>query len=351
MKTLKALSIAAVFVLGTATAHAQFGNLVSGFKKAKQTVEDVNKKRNGDIEFTKGGKVQGVFRSRTNQFIFEQKHSEGEREGKNIIYTIEKNGDVTFDDGRTVAEIKDNGEVNCHDEAPYLTVQSDGSVLMDGEKVARIDNEGKVYLYDVFIGSAPGIDKKYAAYLYLGIYNNKERIAQAKEEMAEKKRKQAEEAARIKAEAARRQAQAAQNAKKAGSSNSSNANSNTQRKVREYSIEKGSARGYVDENGVVYNWSHTKVGQLPKGSGDILNGSGSRIGSIWSGDIKDSSGNLLCNVSSGGSIAVKGSNATVAEVRGAGRVDMVQGSKTLGYCNCGNYVWTAAIIFCDLFKF
>ena len=349
MRTFKALSIAAVMVFGTATAHAQFGNLVSGLKKAKQTVEDVNKKVNGDIEFTKGGKVQGFFRTRTNQFIFEQKHSKGDREGKNIIYTIEKNGDVTFDDGRKVAEIKDNGEVNCHDEAPYLTLQDDGSVIMDGEKVARIDNEGKVYLYDVLIGSAPGIDKKYVAYLYLGIYYNKERLAQAKEEMAEKKRKEAEEIARIKADAARRQAQAAQNAKKSGSSSSSN--NGTQKKVREYSIEKGSARGFVDENGVVYNWSHTKIGQLPKGSGDIQNGSGSRIGSIWSGDIKDSSGNLLCNVSSGGSIAVKGSNATVAEVRGAGRVDMVQGSKTLGYCDCGNYVWTAAIIFCNLFKF
>ena len=139
-----------------------------------------------NFEVTKGGKVQGFFRTRTNQFIFEQKHSKGDREGKNIIYTIEKNGDVTFDDGRKVAEIKDNGEVNCHDEAPYLTLQDDGSVIMDGEKVARIDNEGKVYLYDVLIGSAPGIDKKYVAYLYLGIYYNKERLAQAKEEMAEK---------------------------------------------------------------------------------------------------------------------------------------------------------------------
>lgn len=349
MKTFKALSIAVVFMLGTSTAHAQFGNLVSGLKKAKETVDDVNKKRNGDVEFTKDGKVQGFFRTRTKQFIFNQKHSKGDREGKNIIYTIEKNGDITFDDGRKIGEIKDNGEVNCHDEAPYLTVKSDGSVMMDGEKVARIDDQGKVYLYDVLIGSAPGIDKQYAAYLYLGIYYNKERLAQVKEEMAEKKRKEAEEIARIKAEAARRQAQAAQNAKTAAPAKSSQ--NNTQKKVREYRIEKGSARGFVDENGVVYNWSHTKVGQLPKGSGDIQNGSGSRIGSIWSGDIKDSSGNLLCTVSSGGSIAVKGSNATVAEVRGAGRVDMVQGSKTLGYCDCGNYVWTAAIIFCDLFKF
>jgi hypothetical protein len=93
------------------------------------------------------------------------------------------------------------------------------------------------------------------------------------------------------------------------------------------------------------------VGQLPKGNGDITDGTGHRLGSVWSGDIKDSSGNLLCTVSSGGSIAVKGSNATVAEVKANGRIDMSKDSKTLGYCNCNNYVWTAAIIFCNLFKF
>ena len=48
-------------------------------------------------------------------------------------------------------------------------------------------------------------------------------------------------------------------------------------------------------------------------------------------------------------IAVKGSNATVAEVKANGRIDMSKDSKTLGYCNCNNHVWTAAIIFCNLF--
>ena len=162
------------------------------------------------------------------------------------------------------------------------------------------------------------------------------------------KRKQEAEAKRLQEQAAQRRAQAAKNSAK-GSANTNSGN--TQKKVREYTIEKGSARGFVDENGVVYNWAHTKVGQLPKGNGDITDGTGHRLGSVWSGDIKDSSGNLLCSVSSGGSIAVKGSNATVAEVKANGRIDMSKDSKTLGYCNCNNHVWTAAIIFCNLFKF
>ena len=339
--------VSAVMLLGVTTAQAQFGNLVGNLKKVKETVDDVNKKRNGDIEFTKGGSVMGFFRTRTGEFIFDKTHPDGERKGKKVIFKVEKNGDVMYDDGRKVGEVQNDGTVNCHGEQGCLRVQNDGSVVMDGEKVAMINDNGQVYIYDVLIGTAKGLDKKYAALLYLGIYHNKESLAKAKQELAEVKRKQEAEAKRQQEQAAQRRAQAAKNTGKSGTSQ----NNNAQGKVREYTIEKGSARGFVDANGVVYNWAHTKVGQLPKGNGDITDGTGHRIGSIWSGDIKDSSGNLLCSVSSGGSIAVKGSNATVAEVKANGRIDMSKDSKTLGYCQCNNHVWTAAIIFCNLFKF
>ena len=345
---MRILVVSAAMLLGVTTAQAQFGNLVGGLKKVKETVDDVNKKRNGDIEFTRGGNGMGFFRTRTGEFIFDKTHPDGERKGKKVIFKMEKNGDVMYDDGRKVGEVLNDGTVNFHGEQGYLKVQGDGSVMMDGEKVAMINDNGQVFIYDVLIGTAKGLDKKYAALLYLGIYHDKESLAKTKVELAEVKRKQEAEVKRQQEQAAQRRAQAARNA---GKSNQGNAQNNTQSKVREYTIEKGSARGFVDANGVVYNWAHTKVGQLPKGNGDITDGTGHRIGSVWSGDIKDSSGNLLCSVSSGGSIAVKGSNATVAEVKANGRIDMSKDSKTLGYCNCNNYVWTAAIIFCNLFKF
>ena len=69
------------------------------------------------------------------------------------------------------------------------------------------------------------------------------------------------------------------------------------------------------------------------------------------GDIYDRSGNKVATVSSGGSISVPGSNATVAEVRGSGRIDMTKDSKTLGYCDVRPYEWAVAIIFCDIFRF
>lgn len=344
MKTTRILLLTAAMLLGTSTAQAQFG-IINSIKKVKKTAEEVTEKVNGDIELTMSGKQIGVYRTRTRQIILNQKHDKGDRKGKSVIYTFEQNGDVTFDDGRKVAEVAANGNVNCQNTAPYLTVKADGSVVMDGETVGRIDTDGKVYMFDTWIGSAAGMPAQYAAYLYFGIYQTKESIAQIKVDLAEAAKKRAEEEARQKA-------LAAEQAKASGSNTSKAATGNTQRKVREYRIEKGSARGFVDENGVVYNWAHKKIGQLPKGSsGDITNDTGHRIGSIWSGDIKNSSGNLVCHVTSGGSISVQGSNATVAEVRGAGRVDMTKDSKTLGYCDCHNNVWTAAIIFCDFFRF
>ena len=353
MRAIKILTISAAIMFGVSTAQAQFGNLLGGIKKTKEKVEEYNKKRNGDIDFSTNGTVQGFFRSRTGEFIFNEKHADGERKGKKVTYKIEENGDVTYDDGSKVAEIKDDGTVDCFSKEGYMKVKDDGSVIVGGEVAGRVTDDGKVYVYDIPYGSAPGLDKRYAAYLFFGIFQDEASLAKAKAKADEIKKKQAEVAKQRQEEAARQRTLAAQNknvrtatpTKTAGNTNS------TQKNVREYRIEKGSARGYVDENGVVYNWSHTKLGQLPKGSGDITNATGSRIGSIWSGDIKDSSGNLLCTVSSGGSISVKGSNATVAEVHAAGRVDWSKDSRTIGYCDCNNYVWTAAIIFCNIFKF
>ena len=164
--------VSAAMLLGVTTAQAQFGNLIGGIKKVKETVDDVNKKRNGDIEFTKGGNVMGFFRTRTGEFIFDKTHPDGERKGKKVIFKVEKNGDVMYDDGRKIGEVLSNGTVNFHGEQGYLRVLNDGSVVMDGEKVAYINDNGQVYIYDVLIGTAKGLDKKYAALLYLGIYHN-----------------------------------------------------------------------------------------------------------------------------------------------------------------------------------
>ncbi len=356
-------------------AEAQLGNLINKGKQAvkkakevKEKVDDGIKKVNGDIDFYYMDACKGFYRSKNGKIVLEDRHKEGKLSGKNITYTIEKSGDITTDEGHKAGQLLDGGAVNCQGCTPYLTVTASGDVVMDGEAIGNIDNAGKVTWEGKVIGKAPGIDKQVAAYIYFGILNDKQAItarrAQIKEEQlrAEQERKQAEEA-RLKAaqeQEAKRKAMAANQAKNAQSSGKkANTNGNkatgtkkatTAPKVQEWRIEKGSNRGFVDANGVVYDSSHKKIGKLPNGSGDIVDASGRTIGRISMGDIYDSSGKV-CTVSSGGSIAVPGSNATVAEVHAGGRIDMNQGGKTLGYCDVRPYEWAAAIIFCDIFKF
>ena len=94
MKSIRIMVVSAAMLLGATTAQAQIGSLIGGLKKAKEAVDDVNKKRNGDIEFSRGGTVTGFFRTRTGEFIFDKTHPDGERKGKKVIFKVEKNGDV-----------------------------------------------------------------------------------------------------------------------------------------------------------------------------------------------------------------------------------------------------------------
>jgi hypothetical protein len=372
---MKKIGFIALFVslLCCLPAQAQFGGLLDKGKKAvnkakevKEKVDDEVKKVNGDVDFFFMDAHKGFYRSRNRKIFFDDLHKEGERSGKNVIYTIEKNGDVKFDDGRKVGEVLDGGIVNCHSTAPYLTLTNNGDVVMDGETIGHIDDKGNVTLEGMSIGKATGVDKQVAAYIFFGILYDKQGINSVRTKIKEEKlrveqeRKQAEEA-RIKAaqeaEAKRKAAAAnqpkntqASTNKASGKKTSSNTKASTP-KVQEWTIEKGSSRGYVDANGVVYDSSHRKIGQLPNGSGDIKDASGSTIGRISMGDIYDRSGNKVATVSSGGSISVPGSNASVAEVRGSGRIDMTKDSKTLGYCDVRPYEWAVAIIFCDIFRF
>ena len=349
-------------------AQAQLGGLINKGKnalnKAKEVKEKVDegiKKVNGDVDFYFMDAYKGFYRSKNNKIVLEDRHIEGKLSGKNIVYTIEKNGDVKYDDGSKVGTLFDGGVISCHNSSTQLTVTANGDVMMDGEAIGYIDNAGGVSLLGKAIGRAPGIDKQVAAYIFFGILNDKQgivtAIAQYKEEKlrAEEARRLAEEA-RLKAaeEAKARQATASANptnSNKTSTKQTSSNNTSKPKKVQEWTIEKGGSRcGYVDANGVVYNWSHNKIGQLPKGSGDIKDGNGSTIGRISMGDIYKGS-TLVATVSSGGSISVPGSNATVAEVHAGGRIDMSKDSKTLGYCDVRPYEWAVAIIFCDIFRF
>ena len=168
-------------------AQAQLGGLINKGKKAvdkaketKEKVDEEIKKTNGDVDFYYMDAHRGFYRARTKKIVFDDLHKEGKRSGKNVVYTIEKNGDVTFDDGRKVGEVLDGGIVNCHSTAPYLTLAANGDVVMDGEVIGNIANDGNVTMEGMSIGKAPGIDKQVAAYIYFGILFDKQGIATAR---------------------------------------------------------------------------------------------------------------------------------------------------------------------------
>ena len=326
MKRTELIVLLIVSILCWLPAQAQFGGL---FNKGKEKVENKGKKNKGNIDFYFLDKHRGYYDSQNRIIVFDDTYQEGELTGQRVTFTIMDNGTVIRNDGKRVGELLDNGVVNCHDCAPYLTTEITGDVVMDGEVIGHIDNiTGVVSMEGFTIANVKGIDKQIAAYIIFGIIHDKERIAYILPKYKEERKRVDEE---------KKNAQRAQNS--------------SGKNVQEWTIEKNGNRGFVDANGVVYNWSHKKIGQLPKGSGDIKDADGNKIGSIdIMGVIFDRNGRELATVR-GGSISIPGSNATVAEVRAAGRIDTMQGPKTLGYCDARPYVWAVAIIFCDFFRF
>ena len=310
-------------------AQAQFGGIIKKAKETKEKVEKKVKQAKGDHDFYYRDEHRGSYNSKKHLITLDELYTDGELAGQNITYTITDNGEVIRNDGKKVAELLNNGAVNCRGCTPYLTVGLDGDVVMDDEVIAHVDNTSGLVTMERFrIANVKGIDRQIAAFMTFGIMNTKEQVVDLLA-YCKKERKRVDEE--------RRQAAAQREA---------------ERKSQEWTIEKNGNRGYVDGTGAVYNWAHKKIGQLPEGgSGDIKDASGFTIGRINMGDIYDRNGNKLATVSSGGTIYAPGSINPVADVKGGGRIDMTKDSKTLGYCDARPYEWAVAIIYCDFFKF
>ena len=310
-------------------AQAQFGGIIKKAKETKEKVEKKVKQAKGEHDFYFRDKHRGSYNSKKHLITLDELYKDGELAGQNISYTIMNNGEIIRNDGKKVAELLNNGAVNCRDCSPYLIVEINGDVVMDGEIIAHIDNSSGLVTMERFnIANVKGIDRQIAAFITFGIMNTKEQVtdllAYCKKERTRVDEERRQAAAKLEAE----------------------------RKSQQWTIEKNGNRGYVDGTGAVYNWAHKKIGQLPEGgSGDIKDASGFTIGRINMGDIYDRNGNKLATVSSGGTIYAPGSANPVADVKGGGRIDMTKDSRTLGYCDARPYEWAVAIIYCDFFRF
>lgn len=318
-------------------AEAQFGDLIKqgkkAVKKAKEKVENIGKKINGDIDFYYLGEHKGFYRSKQHMIVFDLCFDEGEYAGKNATFNIEEDGKVVRIDGKFSAELLDGGIVNCRNATPYLlTLAANGDVIMDDEVIGHIDDAGKVYLEGYPVGKAPGIDKHVATLIFFGLLHDKNTLAKVRPLFREEKQRLDEE----KRKAA------------------------NQKRTWTISI-KGFNSGYVDSDGTVYNWSRIKVGQLPKGGeGNITDANGNILGSIRNHKIYNRSGNLLIEVGNSdfyGDFTIPGSSDKIV-VDPSGNVILqkkdnmmvYKDAETLGNCNARPYSWVAAIVVCNIFK-
>ena len=325
-----------VSLLCSLPAEAQFGGLINkgknAVKKAKEKVEHVTKEIKGHIDFYFDDQHQGVYDSKNRVIIMDAVHEDGEFIGKNQTITIKENGDLIYNDGSKIGELLSGGIINCRKTSPYCTLTANGDVVMDDEVIGHIDDKGNVTMDGSLLGNVKGIDKQVAAYIYFGALQDKELIAKNRLSIKEEQ-KQAEEKRKKAAEA---------------------------RKKREWTREKNGSKGYVNGIGEVFNWSHTKIGQLPQnGDGNIKDGQGNIIGQIRLGKISNRMGQELADVNhNNGDTSIPGKSNQMVIVRSGNVIlqekDPMMGYKdvkTLGYCNVQPYEWAVAIIYCNFFRF
>lgn len=276
------------------------------------------------------------------ELIFNQKYDEGELAGQYVTFKLDPaTGKFTSNAGSYKGSISNDGVI----ESPNL------GTLTFKQEISGVIIENYVYKGDKLIGRvsttkawckgndligrlADDVSPLLVAYIYFGSLLSENQINTW---AAEYDAKQAEAA-------------------KAAAERQSSSSSSSSQNVRMYEVTRGySSVGYVDENGVVYDRYKSKIGQLPKGNGDILNSSGSRIGEIYSDKILKS-GKVLCQVS-GSSLLIEkpGSSSMMdfgtvsGEVYAGKSPDEPNSRSKIGSCDCGNKLWTAALVFCDFF--
>lgn len=344
-KNLFKLALAVFVALGfEAGAWAQFGLLNSISKAVKEAKsEELHKlgipqvQKNGKTAtFTWGGTPIGTWNPQTLEILFNQKWDEGELAGQYVIYKIDpETGEIVRNDGVKKGQIYADGSFDSPN-LGALRVDGVGRIYYkDGEQIGHTSSTACWcfnHQYGEFNYDTPS---QVMAVVYLGLLTAPDQVAQWK---AEYQQQEAEEAARREQARIRAEEQA--------------------RYEREhptfYDVQNRSGKGYVDSNGVVYDWAKNKIGQLPKGDGDILDKYGNRIGSVSFGgqDIKDRSGKLVATVNSGGFICDGDQpHVSIAAVETYGYVVIKKDASRLGQCDCRNYLWTTILVYCDFFRF
>ena len=308
---------AALMLLGTGSASAQFGNLMNKAKNAakkevKKQVDDAKDAVKDEAESTVNEQVAnvkgievlygsdnqlvGTFYPSRNEFELVTIHKDGPNEGKHITYTFKEDGAIMGDDGNQKGEIK--GDIVSSGNVYNMEVKSDGKVMWEGEELGEIYDDGNVRLFNSAIArtSAP-MDRKILAFCVYGVLYKADKLREL--------RKEKDNAVTVKRTVVTTPSGG-------GSSSSSNGETILYRggsivgKLRADGtvFVGGSNKGQIRPNGNIYVGG-SNVGTL-RPNGDVLY-KGSTIGRIESnGDVRIK-GSIIGKVESNGDIRRSGS--------------------------------------------
>lgn len=296
----------------------------------------------GEVELIYVGKnIQlGVWNPETRVYTVPAKYKDGPKAGQYRTLTFTDDGKVVNGDGKEVGSKQPNGSWK----SPKIenVMLASYNVIWNNEIVGNImQTIVSIHGLPMVQTSAP-MDQDVLTFLVFCNHWGGDQINKIKEEVKKDDERKAAEA----------RERAAKNPKNTVSTE------NTQKEAKKYSISNRghSTVGFVDENGVVYDSYNFVIGQLPKGSGNILDKNGNSIGSI--------SGNKIYTRSSGLEGEVENSNIRVrvnitnevvariglSEIVGTRDFQKLNGFERLGGCDYNdNKLWMAALVYFDAF--
>jgi len=185
----KIFMVAALMLLGTGSASAQFGSLMNKAKNAAkkevkkqvdETKQDVKEEAKAmvneqvgnvagiEVLYGSDNKLLGTYYPSRKEFELVTIHKDGPNEGKHITYTFQDDGAIMGDDGNQKGEIK--GDMVSSGNVYNMEVKSDGKVMWEGEELGEIYGDGNVRLFNSAIArtSAP-MNRKVLAFCVYGV--------------------------------------------------------------------------------------------------------------------------------------------------------------------------------------
>ena len=319
------ISMVIVLALGfSIESNAQFGGLLNAAKrKASKAISDkvsntTSKASEGSVVslYYASGNPMGEWNPSTRQYT--QMAKVGNEYKRGHVYTFEKDGSVTVDNGRRIGEILEDGTMNTAQTQNIKFNAQTGEVTRNGEWYGKMGDDNGLYLFNDKMGwSNNPMDKQIQAFILFNLIADNELLDKYKQKYDEKVKfnneMRQQQIANAKADAASRTVAApVTNAKADAAASRTGGASVTLWKGGSVAGEirsnnqvwiSGSNRGKIESNGDI--WVGGSVAGQILSNGDIRKG-GSIIGKVDGGRVWQN-GSVIGEIRQNGDVVKNGS--------------------------------------------